>query len=156
MFPEHFQQCLRTITPTYHDSLLENIHKPCIILYITHLMSTYNSSFPIPFPPSTAQIRVFRAAWVHNSREPSHWVQLGQGCRDTRRISAWGLSSHHDWGRAKWQMPHCRRTWLRGYSTVWLALDTHLKRYVAVKINIADSLPHEMRVRKALSAPLPW
>ncbi|KAL4934187.1 kinase-like domain-containing protein [Aspergillus undulatus] len=42
-----------------------------------------------------------------------------------------------------------------GYSTVWLALDTHLKRYVAVKVNIADSLPRETKVLKALSAPLP-
>ncbi|PKY08918.1 kinase-like protein [Aspergillus campestris IBT 28561] len=42
-----------------------------------------------------------------------------------------------------------------GYSTVWLALDTHLKRYVAVKVNIADALPRESKVLKALSAPLP-
>jgi serine/threonine protein kinase len=42
-----------------------------------------------------------------------------------------------------------------GYSTVWLARDTHLKRYVAVKVNIADSLPRETKVLKALSAPLP-
>ncbi|KAL3472622.1 hypothetical protein BJX99DRAFT_262184 [Aspergillus californicus] len=42
-----------------------------------------------------------------------------------------------------------------GYSTVWLALDTHLKRYVAVKGNIADSIPREPKALKALSAPLP-
>ncbi|KAJ6035284.1 uncharacterized protein N7446_010041 [Penicillium canescens] len=30
------------------------------------------------------------------------------------------------------------------YSTVWLARDTHLSRYVAVKVNIADSNPREM------------
>lgn len=42
-----------------------------------------------------------------------------------------------------------------GYSTVWLALDTHLKRYVAVKVNIADSFPRETKVLKALSAPFP-
>lgn len=40
-----------------------------------------------------------------------------------------------------------------GYSTVWLARDTHLKRYVADKVNIADSLPRETKVLKALSAP---
>lgn len=40
-----------------------------------------------------------------------------------------------------------------GYSTVWLALDTNLKRYVAVKVNIADSLPRETKVLKALSSP---
>lgn len=40
-----------------------------------------------------------------------------------------------------------------GYSTVWLALDTNLKRYVAVKVNIADSLPRETQVLKALSSP---
>lgn len=28
-----------------------------------------------------------------------------------------------------------------GYSTVWLARDPHLKKYVAVKIRVADSLP---------------
>ncbi|KKK24204.1 hypothetical protein P175DRAFT_0508759 [Aspergillus ochraceoroseus IBT 24754] len=42
-----------------------------------------------------------------------------------------------------------------GYSTVWLAQDTHLKRYVAVKVNIADSCPRETKALKALSAPLP-
>ncbi|KAL4887219.1 kinase-like protein [Aspergillus karnatakaensis] len=42
-----------------------------------------------------------------------------------------------------------------GYSTVWLALDTHLKRYVAVKVNTAHSLPRETQVLKALSAPSP-
>ncbi|OJJ43572.1 hypothetical protein ASPZODRAFT_161490 [Penicilliopsis zonata CBS 506.65] len=40
-----------------------------------------------------------------------------------------------------------------GYSTVWLAQDTQLMRYVAVKVNTADSLPHETTVLKALSAP---
>lgn len=42
-----------------------------------------------------------------------------------------------------------------GYSTVWLAQDTYLKRYVAVKINTADSPSRETKVLKALSAPLP-
>lgn len=42
-----------------------------------------------------------------------------------------------------------------GYSTVWLALDTQLKRYVAVKVNIADSLSRETKVLKTLSVPLP-
>ncbi|KAL4808328.1 kinase-like domain-containing protein [Aspergillus unguis] len=42
-----------------------------------------------------------------------------------------------------------------GYSTVWLALDTHLKRYVAVKINIADLLPRETKILKVLSNPFP-
>lgn len=41
-----------------------------------------------------------------------------------------------------------------GYSTVWLARDTHLQRYVAVKINIADSCSRETKALKALSAPL--
>ncbi|PYH97253.1 kinase-like protein [Aspergillus ellipticus CBS 707.79] len=40
-----------------------------------------------------------------------------------------------------------------GYSTVWLALDANLKRYVAVKVNIADSLPRETKVLRALSSP---
>ncbi|CAG8028041.1 unnamed protein product [Penicillium olsonii] len=39
-----------------------------------------------------------------------------------------------------------------GYSTVWLARDTHMNRYVAVKVNIADSNPRETEVLKALSA----
>ncbi|EGE77728.2 CMGC/SRPK protein kinase [Blastomyces dermatitidis ATCC 18188] len=42
-----------------------------------------------------------------------------------------------------------------GYSTVWLAQDTHLKRYIAVKVGIANSLPHETKILRALSAPLP-
>lgn len=42
-----------------------------------------------------------------------------------------------------------------GYSTVWLARDTHLKRYVALKVNIANSIPRETKVLKALSAPPP-
>ncbi|KAJ5634395.1 hypothetical protein N7528_002237 [Penicillium herquei] len=39
-----------------------------------------------------------------------------------------------------------------GYSTVWLAQDTHLKRYVALKVNTAGSLPRETEVLKALAA----
>ncbi|BCR93161.1 uncharacterized protein AKAW2_10207S [Aspergillus luchuensis] len=40
-----------------------------------------------------------------------------------------------------------------GYSTVWLARDTHMERYVAVKVGIANSLPHEIKILRALSAP---
>jgi serine/threonine protein kinase len=40
-----------------------------------------------------------------------------------------------------------------GYSTVWLAQDTYLKQYVALKVNIASSVPREAKVLKALSAP---
>lgn len=40
-----------------------------------------------------------------------------------------------------------------GYSTVWLAQDTHSRRFVAVKVSIADSLPHETKALKALSRP---
>lgn len=43
-----------------------------------------------------------------------------------------------------------------GYSTVWLARDTHLQRHVAVKINTANrSLRREAKLLKALSAPAP-
>lgn len=42
-----------------------------------------------------------------------------------------------------------------GYSTVWLAQDTHLKSYVAVKVGIANWHSHEMKVLQALSAPRP-
>lgn len=42
-----------------------------------------------------------------------------------------------------------------GYSTVWLAQDTRLQRYVAVKVGTASSFPRETKVLKALSAPLP-
>ncbi|PYI31658.1 kinase-like protein [Aspergillus indologenus CBS 114.80] len=42
-----------------------------------------------------------------------------------------------------------------GYSTVWLTLDTHLRRYVTLKVNTADSLPRETAVLKHLSASLP-
>lgn len=42
-----------------------------------------------------------------------------------------------------------------GYSTVWLARDTRLERYVAVKVGIADSLLRETRTLGALLAPLP-
>lgn len=40
-----------------------------------------------------------------------------------------------------------------GYSTVWLARDTYLKRYIAVKIKMADSPSRETKVLEALSAP---
>ncbi|OQD73733.1 hypothetical protein PENDEC_c014G01469 [Penicillium decumbens] len=43
-----------------------------------------------------------------------------------------------------------------GYSTVWLAHDTYLKQYVALKVNIASSIPRETKVLKALSAPTPF
>jgi hypothetical protein len=39
-----------------------------------------------------------------------------------------------------------------GYSTVWLARDTQQEQYVAVKICIADALPHETKVIRDLSA----
>lgn len=38
-----------------------------------------------------------------------------------------------------------------GYSTVWLARDTSAKRYVAVKVGIADSPPHETKALRALA-----
>lgn len=42
-----------------------------------------------------------------------------------------------------------------GYSTVWLARDARLERYVALKVNISESIPREAKVLKALSAPPP-
>ncbi|KAJ5165126.1 uncharacterized protein N7500_006956 [Penicillium coprophilum] len=38
-----------------------------------------------------------------------------------------------------------------GYSTVWLARDAYLNRYVTLKVSIADSIQHETNVLKALS-----
>ncbi|PYI04456.1 kinase domain protein [Aspergillus sclerotiicarbonarius CBS 121057] len=40
-----------------------------------------------------------------------------------------------------------------GYSTVWLALDSCLHRYVAVKVGIADSLLQETNILRALANP---
>lgn len=40
-----------------------------------------------------------------------------------------------------------------GYSTVWLARDTALKRYIALKVNTADAHPREATVLGALSKP---
>jgi hypothetical protein len=40
------------------------------------------------------------------------------------------------------------------YSTVWLAHDTYLKQYVALKVNIESSLPREAKVLRPLSTPL--
>ncbi|KAE8151554.1 kinase-like domain-containing protein [Aspergillus avenaceus] len=40
-----------------------------------------------------------------------------------------------------------------GYSTIWLAQDSHLKQYVAIKVGIADALPHETKILRALSSP---
>ncbi|OJZ91184.1 hypothetical protein ASPFODRAFT_124273 [Aspergillus luchuensis CBS 106.47] len=37
-----------------------------------------------------------------------------------------------------------------GYSTVWLARDTALKRYVALKVNTADAHPREARILRTL------
>ncbi|KJF61409.1 CMGC/SRPK protein kinase [Coccidioides immitis RS] len=42
-----------------------------------------------------------------------------------------------------------------GYSTVWLAKDTRLNHYVAVKVGIANSLPHESKILRALLVPQP-
>ncbi|KAI9036249.1 kinase-like domain-containing protein [Aspergillus affinis] len=41
-----------------------------------------------------------------------------------------------------------------GYSTVWLARDTQLNQYVALKVNVSDSQPRETRVLKGLSASI--
>ncbi|KAJ5836588.1 hypothetical protein N7447_002614 [Penicillium robsamsonii] len=38
------------------------------------------------------------------------------------------------------------------YSTVWLARDAYLNRYVTLKVCIADSIQHETKVLRALSA----
>ncbi|KAJ5716643.1 hypothetical protein N7493_008554 [Penicillium malachiteum] len=40
-----------------------------------------------------------------------------------------------------------------GYSTVWLTYDNLLKRYMALKVNIASSVPRETQVLRALYAP---
>jgi serine/threonine protein kinase len=37
-----------------------------------------------------------------------------------------------------------------GYSTIWLARDTRLEQYIAIKVCIADAPPHESRILKAL------
>ncbi|KAK6831608.1 hypothetical protein RU639_002859 [Aspergillus parasiticus] len=42
-----------------------------------------------------------------------------------------------------------------GYSTVWLARDTRLEQYVAVKVCIADSKLREANILRALSPPSP-
>lgn len=39
-----------------------------------------------------------------------------------------------------------------GYSTIWLAQDTHLERYIAIKVGIADALPRETKILRALSS----
>lgn len=39
-----------------------------------------------------------------------------------------------------------------GYATIWLARDSLLERYVALKVGIADSHPRETRVLRELSA----
>ncbi|KAJ5737795.1 uncharacterized protein N7483_002920 [Penicillium malachiteum] len=41
-----------------------------------------------------------------------------------------------------------------GYSMVWLTYDNLLKRYLALKVNIASSVSRETQVLRALSAPL--
>lgn len=42
-----------------------------------------------------------------------------------------------------------------GYSTVWLAWDSYLEHYVAVKVGIANSILCETNILRALSSPLP-
>ncbi|KAJ5360386.1 hypothetical protein N7517_009577 [Penicillium concentricum] len=39
------------------------------------------------------------------------------------------------------------------YSTVWLARDAYLNRYVTLKASMADSIQHETKVLRALSVP---
>ncbi|KZN91018.1 Serine/threonine-protein kinase SRPK [Penicillium chrysogenum] len=41
------------------------------------------------------------------------------------------------------------------YSTVWLARDTRLNRYVTLKVSIADMVQRETKILKALSTPTP-
>lgn len=42
-----------------------------------------------------------------------------------------------------------------GYSTIWLAQDTKLNRYVAVKVSVSSWLPHEIKALQVLSTPSP-
>lgn len=39
-----------------------------------------------------------------------------------------------------------------GHSTIWLAHDTHFEQYVAIKVGIADALPRETKILRALSS----
>ncbi|KAF7182862.1 hypothetical protein CNMCM7691_002606 [Aspergillus felis] len=39
-----------------------------------------------------------------------------------------------------------------GYSTIWLARDTRQEQYVAVKVGIAEALPRETKILRALSS----
>ena len=41
-----------------------------------------------------------------------------------------------------------------GYSTIWLARETRLNRYVALKVGVVDSHSHEIQALRALSTPL--
>nr|KMM71115.1 hypothetical protein CPAG_07422 [Coccidioides posadasii RMSCC 3488] len=43
----------------------------------------------------------------------------------------------------------------RGYSTVWLAKDTQLNHYIAVKVGIVNLLPHKSKILQALLVPQP-
>ncbi|WEW55298.1 hypothetical protein PRK78_000727 [Emydomyces testavorans] len=42
-----------------------------------------------------------------------------------------------------------------GYSTLWLAQDSQRCQYVAVKVGVASSRPHETQILRELSAPVP-
>ena len=60
-------------------------------------------------------------------------------CGELELISTRGFPSGYDRSYHPQALPHCRQTWLPGYSTIWRAHDQDCHRYVALKIGISDS-----------------
>lgn len=138
---------------TYDDTLLEHISATCQIFYVTNFISIFYHGLSIHW----------RQKLKHGS-----FGRLGSTMAESRikynRIK--GVETLEEYRPGGYHpviigdMLHGRyhiadKLGCGGYSTVWLARDTQMQRYVAVKVNIADSFPRETKALKALSAPLP-
>ena len=120
----------------------------------------------VSLSPSRPLYEVSRSVWRPRQLESGFFVRFGSTMasnnrveynwiRDVETLEEYRPGGYHpvmigDVLRDRYQIAD--KLGFGGYSTVWLARDTHLNRYVAIKINRAKSLPRESKVLKDLSA----
>lgn len=139
-----------------------------------HTMTRYPKTFTkpmlscMPLFSRRPSIAIFQSLFRSRQLKPRYYTRLDSTMTDNQRIEYnWvrGVETLEKYQRGGYhpimigdvlndRYHIVDKLGFGGYSTVWLALDTKLKRYVAVKVNIADSLPRETKVLKALSSPL--
>lgn len=138
---------------------------------MTRCLNVSTNSVRISISPASSRHRVpfFRAPWCRTKVELGPFGRLGSTMADDNRIEYNWINDVEVLGNYQpggyhpvmvGDVLHDRyhivdKLGFGGYSTVWLARDSHLHRYVAVKVNTANSPPRETKVLKALSAPLP-